>query len=379
MRRKSFRRDVLAGGLLGVVALAGVGVSVPAQAVGTGVQRESAPRSAVGAIQQEIARELAMSLNDGSWRAQLRTAVVGGEGDLQALASRSSATGGRRLAAEVVDADRKLREAKGLPGDAGSLLRLRLGTPEMARQLDGATMPWIAVASGNEKAGSVVAFDNRGVAHPLDPMVAPRHPVYVVDVDVAKAQQVGLRVVEQELAAKGVTAPKKAQQAQLGGGFWTSKITAVRVSDDEEPWTKGDAEMFTLVTGFGLDGKPVVNTVTMPYLDTDGKIYRPNQILVNWSTYKYNLADAVMMEDDGDTNYRALAQALTTALLTITDQGAYKPLVDAVIAAIPDSWWTDDPDFVDAWYTLAKNDNGVRQGSRRNGWMGLTPYYVPAF
>jgi hypothetical protein len=378
LRRTSFRRNVLAGGLLGAIALAGVGVSVPAraQAAEVGVQREVAPRSTVGGIQQEIARQLAMSLNDGSWRAEVRTAVVGGEGDLQALASRSTATAARQLAAEVKEADRRLSEAKGLPGDAGSLLRLRLGAPEMAQRLDGATMPWIAVASGNERAGTVVAFDHRGQTHRLDPMVAPQHPVYVVDVDVAKSQQLGLRAVEQELAAKGLTAPKKAQAA---GGFWTSKITAVRVSDDEEPWAKGDAEMFTLVTGFGLDGKPVVNTVTMPYLDTDGKIYRPNQILVNWSTYKYNLADAVMMEDDGDTNYRALAQALTTALLTITDQGAYKPLVDAVIAAIPDSWWTDDPDFVDAWYTLARNDNGVRHGSRRNGWMGLTPYYVPAF
>ncbi|AGS73599.1 hypothetical protein B446_33995 [Streptomyces collinus Tu 365] len=33
----------------------------------------------------------------------------------------------------------------------------------------------------------------------------------------------------------------------------------------------------------------------MPYLDYDGTVYYPNQILVNWSHYKYNLADVVMM------------------------------------------------------------------------------------
>lgn len=48
-------------------------------------------------------------------------------------------------------------------------------------------------------------------------------------------------------------------------------------------------------------------------------------ILVNWSNYKYNLADVVMVEDDDGTNYRAPAQAITTALLTVTDQGAYIP------------------------------------------------------
>lgn len=137
--------------------------------------------------------------------------------------------------------------------------------------------------------------------------------------------------------------------------------------------------MYTLVTGFGLDGKARVDTVDMPYLNNDGVVYHPNQILVNWSNYKYNLADAVMMEDDGDTNYQALAQALTTALLTITDQGAYIPLVNAILAAIPTSWWTDDPDYVDSWYTLARSDSGRRNGAAGNGWMTVEPYFVEQF
>ncbi len=86
-----------------------------------------------------------------------------------------------------------------------------------------------------------------------------------------------------------------------------------------------------------------------------------------------------MMEDDDGTNYKALAQALTTALLTVTDQGAYIPLVNAVLSAMPDSWFTDDPDYVESWYTLSRNSTGRIDGASGNGWMTVEPYFVQQF
>jgi hypothetical protein len=114
----------------------------------------------------------------------------------------------------------------------------------------------------------------------------------------------------------------------------------------------------------------------MPYLDDDGTTYYPNQVLVNWSSYKYNLADVVMMEADSDTNYAALAKALADALLTITDQGAYIPLVDAILDALPSSWYTNDDDYVDSWYTLGTHSSGSLTGARANGRMTVEPYWV---
>ena len=110
-------------------------------------------------------------------------------------------------------------------------------------------------------------------------------------------------------AAVGSAAP-----AAAAGGWWATKVDAIEVSDDEEPWFKGAAEMYALVTGFGLDGKVRVDPVDMPYLDHDGTVYRPHQILVNWSSYKYDLADVVLMEEDGSTNYQALAKAIAAVL-----------------------------------------------------------------
>jgi hypothetical protein len=204
--------------------------------------------------------------------------------------------------------------------------------------------------------------------------------VYVVGVDGDKAVEAGMEVLERELAAAGIStaAAPTAGAAAAGTGYWTSRITSVSVADDKETWIKGDAEIFSIVSGFGLDGKVRVDTVTHPYLDDAGTTYHPNQILVDWSRYKYNLADVVMMEDDGDTDYSGLAKAIAAALLTIADLGAYIPLVDPVVDAVPSSFWTDDADFVDAWYTLARETTGTRVGAGGNGRFTFDRYWVSA-
>ncbi|MFF9410459.1 DUF3103 family protein [Streptomyces anandii] len=338
------------------------------------------PDSAVPSAEEDAARALARSLTDPVRRERVREAVLAsGEVPLTALAR-----GG--LKAMLAAADQRIAAAKGLDAGVGPLLRLRLGDASMSGALGAGTAPWVAAAGVDDDAPTVVAYDSRGRAHRLDARHVPDRPVYVVDIDGSRALAAGLGVLDAQLRHYGLAsatpAPTRdgaarAPRARAAtAGFWTTRVTAVELADDEEPWIKGDAEIYTLVTGFGQDGKVRVDPVDMPYLDNDGTVYRPGQILVNWSYYKYDLADAVMMEDDGGTNYHDLAEAIATALLTITDHGAYIPLVDAVLDAIPDDWWTDDPDYVDSWYTLSRTDDGTRHGARGNGWMTLEPYFV---
>ncbi|WP_128979897.1 DUF3103 family protein [Streptomyces roseicoloratus] len=350
--------------------------ATPAPAPGRAV---SATEAAVGSAQDRAARDIARSLGDSSWRTSLRTATLKAPG-AAGLPVTERATGA--LKDRLTAADQDIAEAKGLAARTGSLLRLRLGDPSMRTALAAGVTPWVAAAvSDDDTDGTVTAYDSEGRAHRLDARTAPGHPVYVVDIDSTKALAAGLDVLRKELAKAGIASADRRAVNTLGttAGFWTTKITSVRLNDDEEPWVKGDAEVYTLVSGFGHDGKVRVDPVDMPYLDNDGTTYRPNQILVNWSNYKYNLADAVMMEEDGSTNYRDLAKAIATVLLTITDQGAYVPLVNAILDAIPDDWWTDDPDYVDSWYTLAQQSTGTRYGARGNGTLTVEPYYVQQF
>lgn len=273
-----------------------------------------------------------------------------------------------RLATAINTANKDVLAAKGLPASGGSVLRIRLADPAMRAALALGAKPLVAATPTDDTTDSIVGYDSAGKAAFLDAAKVPWRPVYLVEVDVAKAMPLGISVIEQRLGTRAV--------APMAGGYWATKVNAVRLSDDEEPWFKGGAEVYSIVGGFGLDGHPAVNVVQMPYLDHDGTTYYPNQLLVHFSAYKYNLADVVMMEDDGDTNYQQLAIAIANALLTIVDGGAYAPLVSAILSAIPTSWWTDDPDYVDSWYTLATYSGGRLNGARANGWMDVSPYWV---
>ncbi|MGY1455626.1 DUF3103 family protein [Streptomyces sp. SS8] len=359
---------------LGLGAVQGVASASPPP----GAPRGSAT---VSAIEDGAARSLAASLSDLAWQDRVEDAALTSDGvPLGDLARKAPPPAAKELGSVVADADRELARAKGLGTEAGPLLRLRLADESMREALEAGAEPLVAAAPADDGATTVTAYDSAGRSHTLDAHRLPDRPVYVVGVDAERAVTAGMAVLREELARHGLSATGPTGSASTAGdGFWTSRITSVRLSDDEEPWIKGDAEIFSLVTGFGQDGKVRVDPVDMPYLDEDGRTYYPNQILVNWSYYKYDLADVVMMEEDSGTNYRSLAKALADALLTVIDMGAYVPLVNAVLDAMPDHWWTDDPDYVDSWYTLARNSAGSFRGARGNGTMALEPYWVTAF
>ncbi|GAA2373198.1 hypothetical protein Cme02nite_01830 [Catellatospora methionotrophica] len=355
------------------IAAAAVLAATPATAhVPEQAASQQAPALApagVASTLDTLARQVASSLADQTARRTLTSALRSGPVDLSTLRADATLTG------RVRTADQSVRTAKGLPASTGSLVRARLADDGMAAALAAGTVPLVATAPSDDDAASVTAYEPDGRRVLLDPARTPTRPVIVVEVDVAKALPAGLDILRQALAQRGV-APAAASAALASGGYWATKVNAVRLSDDQEPWIKGAAEVYSIVSGFGLDGHPKVDIVQMPYLDYDGTTYYPNQLLVHFSAYKYNLADVVMMEDDGDTNYQQLAQAIAAVLLTIFDVGAYIPLVDAILSAIPTSWWTDDPDFVDAWYTLSTGSSGRLNGAGAHGWLEVSPYWV---
>lgn len=73
-----------------------------------------------------------------------------------------------------------------------------------------------------------------------------------------------------------------------------------------------------------------------------------------------------------------VAETTAAALLTIADLGAYIPLVDPVVDALPSSFRTVDAGFVDAWYTLARETTGAREGAGGNGRFAFDRYRVQA-
>ncbi|HEX6970044.1 MAG TPA: DUF3103 family protein [Micromonosporaceae bacterium] len=378
MHPPALRRILLPLGV--AAAMLATSVATPAQArtedrgAAPAVAAPAADRAAV--VTDRLARQLSRLLADPAVAERVRTAVAAGPVDLLTVEP------GSAFARAAAAANRSLLAAKGLSATDQSLLRLRLAHPDMLAALERGDAPLVAAVPSDDAVTDVVAYDRSGTAIRLDGTRMPQQPVLAVEVDVVRAMTLGLQLVRDTLAAHGLhaaAAEPKTATVSATSGYWANKVDAVRLSDDKEPWIKGAAEIFCIVGGFGLDGKVKIDIVQMPYLDHDGKTYYPNQLVVHYSAYKYNLADVVMMEDDGDTNYQSLATALVNALLYIVDGGAYTPLVNAILNAIPTSWWTDDPDYVDSWYTLATTTSGRRYGAAGNGWMDISPYWVQAF
>ncbi|WP_051366669.1 DUF3103 family protein [Hamadaea tsunoensis] len=350
-------------------ALLAVGLSAPPAGAAPVVRDQAAaPRATVASTLDTLARRLADGLADPRTRAEIGRAVATGPAPLASL-------GDPGLRQAAAGADQAVLAAKGLPASLGAVVQVRLALPQMRAALSAGQAPLVAAAPNDDKITTILAYAPGGQVVWLDAKQAPARPVLVVEVDTAKTVPAGLDIVRQAVAAHE-SAARQAVASLADGGYWATKVNAVRLSDDEEPWIKGAAEIYSIVGGFGLDGHPKIDIVQMPYLDYDGTTYYPNQLLVHFSAYKYNLADVVMMEDDGDTNYQALAQSIAAILLTITDQGAYIPLVNAILSAIPTSWWTDDPDYVDSWYTLSTSSSGHLNGAAANGWMEVSPYWV---
>ena len=288
---------------------------------------------------------------------------------------------GPRLKRQATDANQAAINRQGLEGEVKQLMQLRLANPDQARALQQGVEPLVAyVPSGDEKSWSAIeAFDVAGNPVYLDVNQAPAQPVLVVEADPIKAKNAGIKVMRKALAEADMQVSPRA--ASVTAPLKTSVLKKIRLNDDQEPWLLGAAEVYAVVAGVnpGRD-EPVVDIVDMPYLDDDNTDYPPNQILVYWDRYRWGAVDVVMMEQDDNVNYKELSALLIDALkLGVTAGGVPEalPFLDLggrIVKALPDSWMTNNDDYLDTFYTL-EQDQSYHQypGAAGNAVIDLEP------
>lgn len=194
---------------------------------------------------------------------------------------------------------------------------------------------------------------------------APDRPVLVVETHGSYSMQhfisdlnVRLSGLTYELS-KEVDLSKQAQS----GNVETTKLTKISLKNDQEPWIKGAAEIFTFVAGVFDNNNPAIKAVGLPYLDYDNTNYYPNQLIINWNDYNYNAVNFSMYEEDSGTNYKELAKVIVTAVGAIGSLAGFEPataiaqITNRIQDAMPDSWYTDDHDYVDTCYTIVKGES----------------------
>lgn len=340
-------------------------------------------------MKRELAYEVAGLLDDAGFRSALEQRFAIGQDSAQlsaVLGAKADGTLGVQdadAAQRIAALDYQIRVSKGIEAYASSLLEVRLIRPAGDVALDWATIPVAYLPAGDEDEWTEIeAFDASGNTIVLDAEVQPDFPVLVAGIDARQDLQAGLAYVNDELVRRGLQAPS--DELRLSAtSTETSKLDYIRLSDDQEPWISGAAEIYALVSGVDFDSEHAqIQAVDMPYLDYAETDYYPNQILIFWENYRFAAANVQIYEHDDSTNYQDLVRALVSAVEAVLNFAAPEyaliaRLANEIIAAMPSHWFSNDDDYVESFYTLEKG----RSYSNLNGAGGkarisLTPYIL---
>jgi hypothetical protein len=279
--------------------------------------------------------------------------------------------------------DRQLRQHKGIEALAQDLLELRLYVPKnYVGRIEWSALFVAYVPAGKSKNWRVVeAFDRHGAVQRLDARVPPSTPLLIAGINRRTDRRAGIALVNQHLRAVGLQESAPMVSATATGFVDTTKLTEIALKYDEEPWISGDAEIYAVVSGVQPNqAKATLTIVDLPYLDEDGMSYSPNQIVIFWNQYRYSAANLQLFEHDDNTNYKDLALALSQGVTAIL--GAFAPtyavigqVATAILQAMPASWFTNDDEYVDTFYTLEKGRAYVDYvGAAKNATISLAPY-----
>jgi hypothetical protein len=349
---------------------------------------ETAPSTAhdphdLQSMRREVAYEVASLLQDPGFRSALARQLDAGQDSVKLDTVLAQAAGRRGDAAQrIASLDYQIRARKGIETYASSLLAVRLIRPASGvTAIDWATIPVAFVPAGEEEEWTEIqAFDASGNTISLDPEVQPDIPVLVAGIDAREDLRAGIAYVNAELARRGLRTPPELVRPAASSSH-TTRLDHIRLADDHEPWISGDAEIYVLVSGVDFDRQHVhIEAVDMPYLDHDGTGYSPNQILVHWEAYRFAAANIQLYEHDDDTNYHELVLALVGAVeavldLTAPEYAIIARVASTIIAAMPDSWFANDDDYIDSFYTLEKGRAYTDLvGAAGNATITATPY-----
>ncbi|MDJ0837505.1 MAG: DUF3103 family protein [Acidobacteriota bacterium] len=349
-------------------------------------------RDVVYEAKRNVAQNIASLLDDVAFQQTIidnlsdKNAVAMGE-LLAGFQSRAGVASAK--ARRILDTDLEVRRWKGTEHLSNGLMELRLVRPEGdAGELDPASMLVAFEPRGEDKNWkSIEAFDVEGNLHTLDARVQPNFPILVADLDAREDLRAGIALANEMLVAAGMQKPVEQDADQRTGkacsGINTGQMTYIRLKDDHEPWIKGSAEIYAFVSGIDPTiADPEIRLVDMPYLDHDGTSYYPNQLVVYWYQYRYNTVNMTFYEHDDGTNYQGILSAVISGVRVIL--GAFAPqyaiiaeVANAILQAMPGSWFTDDDDYVDTIYTIDEDAIGsgrTYNGAGANVTLTLKPY-----
>jgi hypothetical protein len=281
-----------------------------------------------------------------------------------------------------------LSELTGLIGEidaaADSDVVPEISLREPAGAHDSASLHVAWAPSGDEATWTEIpAYMLGGARVSLDPQRAPEVPVLVVETHGRLTMRQDIEKANLLLQQAGLQRVSSKSGAVQSANIQTTQLTSIRLANDQEPWISGSAEIYGVVSGVLGSNDPQMVIVDMPYLDNDNTTYSPNQIIVNWSNFQYQVANVQLFEHDSNTNYQDLVIAIISAVGAAGSLAGY-PVVQAIteianriIAAIPASVFTNDDDYVESFYTVEQTRSYTNLiGAGNNATISIRPFTV---
>ncbi|WP_196889508.1 DUF3103 family protein [Aureivirga sp. CE67] len=214
----------------------------------------------------------------------------------------------------------------------------------------------------------VKVYDINGRAVYLDGVQKPNTPIIVFEnngFEALKLKTVQMNSLLQQRGLQSSGMQLRHQQmrnSETPQSLEVTKMTKITLQDDKEPWILGAAEMYAITSGIkDEDNSPELNIIPMIYLDYAGVAYQPHQIMLYWEDYQFEAANIQIFEQDDRRNYKDVVTDVASGVTEIADSlsdqpwvGALGSLGSAILQALPDSWYTNDDDYVDSFLTLEK-------------------------
>lgn len=354
----------------------------------------------VSQAREELARGLASIANDPAFDASLREQLSKGKASLADVLRTYSETGTQAresVTHELRDLERQAIRLRGLEGALDALFDIRVHGVGKDQPMADVHGFWTATVSKNPATGEkqVVAYDTAGQQRRFSLDTVPDVPMLIVESDSSAAVHAGTLVMNEVLRSHGMQSGTNGRRSMSRARAETEQLTllkSIQLQKDHEPNIQGDAEIFAIVSGVGMDGKAQLITKDMPWLDHDKRWYKPGMDLINWTDYGTNYVNVQFFEEDGDTNFKELAVAVTNAvgsLATVVTPGAPPALIVAgvsrvaseILKAMDSKWFQNDADYVDSFYVIERggkygSDASPLVGARGEAEMVLAPYEV---
>lgn len=352
-------------------------------------------------VREEMARGVAALTADPAFNSALGEHLVNGRASLADVLRDMRSPARADQITHLRNLERQAIELRGLTGALDTLIDVRTYGVDATRPLPAMSDFWIGTISRDPASGEkqVVAFDTAGAEHRYDLESVPSVPMLVVESNGSAALRAGISVMNAEL--RGDVQPQRRRVRRSAAMSLSTEnrpdesltlLKAIYLTKDHEPNIEGDAEVFAIVSGIGADGKARIITRDMPWLDHDKRWYSPGMDLINWTDYGTNYVNVQLFEEDGNTNFKDLATAVTGAtgdLSVLISPEAPAALIVAGVSKIaneilkimPAKWFENSNDYIDSFYVIERGGNyGSNEeplrGARGEAFMILEPYVV---